>query len=82
MSSIPASSARRNIPKLAGIAEIAVLGRVSKQRAGQIVKLPGFPVPVQELAMGPVWLEAEVSEFLATPRKPGRPPKDARPAAR
>lgn len=81
MSSTPASSRRPTIPKLAGIAEIAVLGSVSKQRAGQLVKLPGFPEPVQELAMGPVWLEAEVREFLAKPRKPGRPPKGTRPAA-
>ena len=36
---------------------------------------PGFPHPVQVLAMGPVWAEADVTAFLAVPRAPGRRPK-------
>lgn len=63
---------REGIPRLAGVAEVAALAKRSRARAGQITKLPGFPQPVQELAMGPVWIEAEVIEFLAVPRKPGR----------
>jgi prophage regulatory protein len=60
------------IPKLAGLAEVAGLAGVSRTRAGQLASHPDFPEPVQRLAMGPVWLEADVTKFLATPRKPGR----------
>jgi len=60
------------VPKLAGLAEIASLAGVSRQRAGQLAAHPDFPEPVQRLAMGPVWLEADVKKFLAAPRKPGR----------
>ena len=64
------------VPRLAGVAEIAALaGGVTRQRGKQITELPGFPAPVQVLAMGPVWAEAEVKAFLAVPRKTGRPPK-------
>lgn len=63
------------IPKLAGLAEIAGLAGVSRQRAGQLAAHPDFPEPVDRLAMGPVWLESDVKAFLATPRKPGRRPK-------
>jgi predicted DNA-binding transcriptional regulator AlpA len=59
-------------PKLAGLAEVASLAGVSRSRAGQLASHPDFPEPVDRLRMGPVWLEAEVEAFLATPRKPGR----------
>lgn len=62
-------------PKLAGLAEVASLAGVSRQRASQLTKHPGFPKPVDVLAMGPVWREADVQKFLDTPRKPGRRPK-------
>lgn len=62
-------------PKLAGLAEIAGLAGVSRQRAGQLAAHPDFPEPVARLAMGPVWREADVKKFLATPRKPGRRPE-------
>jgi len=62
-------------PKLAGLAEIAGLAGVSRTRAGQLAAHPDFPQPVQRLAMGPVWREADVTKFLATERKPGRRPK-------
>lgn len=62
-------------PKLAGVAEVAALAGVSKQRAGQLTKLPGFPKPVDSLAMGPVWREADVQKFLDAPRPAGRPRK-------
>ena len=63
-------------PKLAGLAEIAGLAGVSRTRAGQLANHPDFPEPVQRLAMGPVWLESDVTKFLATERKPGRRPKE------
>jgi hypothetical protein len=60
------------IPKLAGLAEIAGLAGVSRQRASQLTAHPDFPEPVDRLAMGPVWRESDVTKFLATERKPGR----------
>lgn len=64
-------------PKLAGLAEIASLAGVSRQRASQLANHPDFPEPVQRLAMGPVWREADVTKFLTSPRKAGRKPKEA-----
>lgn len=69
------------IPKLAGVAEIAALAGVSRSRAGEKTKHPDFPAPLQRLAMGPVWAEAEVIEFLAVPRKAGRKHKTGQAAA-
>jgi hypothetical protein len=70
------------IPKLAGLAEVAALlaeragkAKVSRSYAGQVTARRDFPEPVQRLAMGPVWLEADVKAFLATERKSGRRPK-------
>ena len=34
-----------------------------------------FPIPLAELAMGPVWDWPEVEAWLAKPRPMGRPPK-------
>lgn len=65
-----------SFPKLAGLAEMASLAGVSRQRASQIASHPDFPAPVARLAMGPVWREADVIKFLDTPRKPGRRPKE------
>ena len=62
-------------PKLAGLAEIAGLAGVSRQRASQLAAHPDFPHPVDRLAMGPVWRESDVQAFLNTERKPGRKSK-------
>lgn len=62
-------------PELAGLAEVAGLADVSRTRAGQLAAHPWFPPPVQRLAMGPVWLKANVKTFLAIPRPAGRSPK-------
>ena len=64
------------IPPLAGLAEIAGLVGVSRSRASQITAHPDFPAPVQRLAMGPVWVEADVVKFIETPRMPGRKRKE------
>jgi predicted DNA-binding transcriptional regulator AlpA len=63
-------------PKLAGLAEVAALAGVSRKRAWQLSQHPGFPKPVQVLAMGPVWRESDVQAFLDTPRPAGRQAKD------
>lgn len=64
------------IPQLVGVAEVAELLGVSRQRASQLhrERRPGFPVPVVELASGPVWTRAGVVEFVrGWDRRPGRP---------
>jgi hypothetical protein len=78
---------KRAIPKLAGLAEVAALlaersgkAKVSRSYAGQVASRPDFPAPVQVLAMGPVWLEADVVKFIDTPRAPGRKRKTAQQA--
>lgn len=74
---------KRAIPKLAGLAEVAALlaarsgkAKVSRSYAGQVARHPEFPAPVQVLAMGPVWVEADVVKFIETPRMPGRKRKE------
>ena len=74
---------KRTVPKLAGLAEVAALlarragkAKVSRSYAGQVAAHPEFPEPVQVLAMGPVWLEADVVKFIGTPRAPGRKCKE------
>lgn len=60
------------LPRLAGLAEVASLAGKSRKRAWQLTQGRAFPQPVQVLAMGPVWLEADVVAFLAQPRTSGR----------
>lgn len=63
-------------PQLAGIAEVADLLRVSRQRASELQTRSGFPAPVAQLRSGPVWRIGDLSRFDAEwDRKPGRPPK-------
>lgn len=67
------------VPELAGIAEIAELLGVTRQRASTLQKTPGFPSPAAQLRSGPVWRRNDLDRFVATwARRPGRPPKDAR----
>jgi hypothetical protein len=74
---------RTAIPKLAGLAEIAALlaeraghGKPSRSYASSVAGRADFPEPVQRLAMGPVWIEAEAKAYIdGGPRKPGRKPK-------
>lgn len=60
-------------PVLAGVAEAAMIGGVTRQHIHVLRKRPGFPAPVQELACGSVWLAADLEEWFARPRRPGRP---------
>jgi predicted DNA-binding transcriptional regulator AlpA len=46
--------------KLAGIREIADLLGVSRQRANQIAAKKDFPAPLDRIAAGPVWRDADV----------------------
>ncbi|MBI2168005.1 MAG: hypothetical protein HYU28_00680 [Actinobacteria bacterium] len=67
-----------NFPALVGIAEIADLLSVNRQRASQVARTGAFPAPVAELAMGPVWTAPSVRRFVQQwRRRPGRPRKRA-----
>ncbi len=68
--------ARPAFPDLVGVAELAKMLGVSKQRASEARKKAGFPAPVAELATGPVWIRANVVAFAeGWKRTPGRPRK-------
>lgn len=54
---------------LMGVAEIAELLAVSRQRVTQLAKTPGFPAAYDQLAMGPVWHKAEIESWA---RETGR----------
>lgn len=46
-----------------GAAEIGAMLGVKRQRVQQIVNGPGFPAPYANLAMGKVWLTADVRRW-------------------
>ena len=72
---------RPNYPELVGVAELAELCGVTRQRASVLARSGGFPEPLAELASGPVWDLRTVEQFVREwPRKPGRPAKPAMPA--
>jgi hypothetical protein len=63
-----------NTPDLVGIAELAELVGVRRQRASVLARRPDFPEPLAELASVPVWDRRMVERFVRTwVRKPGRP---------
>jgi hypothetical protein len=67
-----------NLPALLGVAELAGLLGVSRQRASELARSESFPRPVASLASGPVWLEPAVLRYAEEwTRRPGRPKKVA-----
>lgn len=62
------------LPVLVGSSEVAEILGVSRQRVHQLRTHPGFPSPLVEVAMGPLWDERAVEAFARDwARKPGRP---------
>ena len=61
-------------PELVGVAEIAEMLGVSRQRVHQLVraKTIGFPRPVAELSAGAIWAREDVEKWA---RKTGRLPE-------
>lgn len=60
------------VPELVGIAEVAELLEVTKQRASSLGRLAAFPRPVAKLATGPVWLRSDLTTFKGSwDRRPG-----------
>ncbi len=63
-----------DVPDLIGVAELANLLNISKQRASELARQPDFPAPRDVLAAGPIWSRATVLRYARTwKRQPGRP---------
>lgn len=58
-----------HVDHLVGAQEIARMFGVSRQRVSQLTSRPDFPAPTVRLAMGKVWVTADV---LAWARSKGR----------
>lgn len=70
--------ATSNIPDLVGNADIADMLGVTRQRAGQIVVIPGFPPAVMTIKAGPLRVREQVEDWAQSwRRKSGRPAKEA-----
>ena len=65
-----------------GVSEVARVLGVSRQRVSELRRSEGFPVPIAELAAGPVWKGSSLRRFTDSwERRPGRPRKDRARAA-
>lgn len=63
-------------PEMLGVAEVAELLEVSKQRVSELRAAGRLPEPLNALRAGPVWPRPAVERFLEHwTRRPGRPPK-------
>ncbi|MFL6137481.1 MAG: helix-turn-helix transcriptional regulator [Frankiaceae bacterium] len=62
---------------LVGMAEVAELLGVGRQRAHELTRRPDFPAPQARLKAGAIWLREDVERWLADSgeRRPGRPPR-------
>src|SRR5215469_12482681 len=65
----------QGVPELAGLAEVAAILGVSKQRVRELAERDDtFPLPVAQLASGAIYLKAMVEEFNKRwSRRPGHP---------
>jgi hypothetical protein len=71
---LEASLRQRNFPTLLGVAEVANVLEVSKQRVSELRRTPSFPPPITQLRAGPVWLEDTITGYLRSwKRQGGRP---------
>jgi hypothetical protein len=65
-------------PAVVGVAEVAKMLRVSKQRVSELARSRRFPSPTFDLAAGPIWRKDTIEAFAEKwERKPGRPRKVA-----
>jgi hypothetical protein len=66
--------AASNVPELVGVAELADLLNVSRQRASELARSREFPKPWVVLKAGPVWKRSSIARFAGHwSRQPGRP---------
>jgi len=80
LADLQAEIASPRVPDLVGMAEVAAMLEVSKQRAGQVAREhPGFPRPVATPASGPIYVRSAVEAFARgwTRKRTGRPPGSA-----
>jgi hypothetical protein len=71
-----ANAGQASAPELLGIAELAAMLGVSKQRASELARSAEFPRPRVTLKAGPVWTRASIVRYMATwQRRPGRRPR-------
>lgn len=74
MTTAEADRRSKEQPQIVGVAEVAEILGVTKQRASVICQRDDFPAPITKLASGPVWRAGAVSTFKAGwRRQPGRP---------
>lgn len=55
--------------RLMGLAEVGNYLNVSRQRADQLARTPGFPAPVATLSAGRIWKAEDIERWA---RKQGR----------
>src|SRR6478609_6736196 len=76
------SAIEPRFPEIVGIAEIADLLGITRQRASALSARAGFPAPVATLRAGPVWRLADLSNFAKTwDHKTDRPAERPAPVA-
>jgi hypothetical protein len=72
---LEADIAATALPRLVGVAEVAEMLGVTKQRVSALKEERWFPRPLALLASGPVWSAAGIEKFSKDwKRRPGRPP--------
>src|SRR3989304_458130 len=66
-----------NFPDLVGIAEVAEILGVTKQRASELSRSRRFPKPIAQITAGPVWDRHAIARFVERwpRRRTGRPEK-------
>jgi prophage regulatory protein len=67
--------------RFVGSREIQQRLGVSRQRVQQLIARPDWPAPYEVLAMGKIWLRADVEIWIARHR-PGLPAEDHQQASR
>lgn len=76
VSELDAALGTPDFPAIVGTTEVTQLLGISRQRLHELRVSGRFPLPLAELAGGPIWLQSTVDAFLkAWDRKPGRPDK-------
>lgn len=59
---------RRSLPRLMGVQEIVDRLGYSRGYTSSLINSKGFPDPAYELAMGRIWLAADVEAWIKTHR--------------
>lgn len=60
-----------DVHHLVGVAEIAEMLGVTRQRVHQLTKLDDFPAPEAVLSAGTIWKRTAIEKWMKTKGKPG-----------